>query len=85
VTDYTFFKAVDLSKVGEYKFTKVERPGKPEFVIKVVENVEFYVDLMKKHFDFGLIQKMFNRNDFKMIFDSMYGAAGPYAKAIFGR
>jgi phosphoglucomutase len=24
-----------------------------------------------------------DRKDFKMVFDAMYGAAGPYAKAIF--
>ena len=26
---------------------------------------------------------MLARNDFRMVFDAMYGAAGPYAKAIF--
>ena len=40
---------------------------------------------MKKEFDFIAIQRLLNRSDFKMVFDSMYGAAGPYAKAIFGK
>lgn len=38
---------------------------------------------MKKEFDFSLIQKLFDRSDFKMVFDGMYGASGPYAKALF--
>ena len=54
-------------------------------MIKVVENVEQYVKLMKQEFNFPLIQKLLDRSDFKMVFDSMSGAAGPYAKAIFGK
>jgi len=38
---------------------------------------------MKKEFDFGLIQNLFSRKDFHMVFDGMYGAAGPYAKHLF--
>jgi phosphoglucomutase len=30
-----------------------------------------------------LIGSLLSRNDFKMVFDAMFGAAGPYAKAIF--
>lgn len=85
MADHTFFKEIALSSVGEYRFTNVDRPGKPEFTIKVVENVEGYVQLMKKEFDFEVIQGLLNRSDFKMVFDAMSGAAGPYAKAIFGR
>lgn len=40
---------------------------------------------MKRLFDFPLIQKLLNRSDFKMVFDGMFGVAGPYAKAIFGQ
>jgi phosphoglucomutase len=39
---------------------------------------------MKHLFDFKAIQGLLNRSDFKMVFDAMYGAAGPYASAIFG-
>lgn len=38
---------------------------------------------MKKLFDFNAIKALLNRNDFKMVFDGLYGAAGPYAKTIF--
>lgn len=85
IADYTFFKTVDISKVGEYHFMNVARNDKPVFIIKVVENVDHYVQLMKRLFDFPLIQSLINRSDFKMVFDGMYGAAGPYAKAIFGK
>jgi phosphoglucomutase len=39
---------------------------------------------MKELFDFHAIQTLLERSDFKMVFDAMYGASGPYAKAIFG-
>ncbi len=39
---------------------------------------------MKKLFNFEHIQTLLNRSDFKMVFDGMYGAAGPYAYSIFG-
>jgi phosphoglucomutase len=54
------------------------------FIVKVVENVKIYVDLMKELFDFSVIQKLLQRKDFRVVLDAMYGAAGPYAKAIFG-
>lgn len=40
---------------------------------------------MKKLFDFTAIRKLLEREDFRMVFDAMYGAAGPYAKVIFGQ
>ncbi len=62
----------------------MNRHSKHVFVIKVVENVKHYVEYMKGLFDFKAIQTLLNRSDFKVVFDAMYGAAGPYAKAIFG-
>lgn len=52
--------------------------------MKVVENVSPYIALMEEQFDFEVIRKLFARSDFKFVFDGMYGAAGPYAKVLFG-
>jgi phosphoglucomutase len=70
--------------VGEYRFTQLQRPAKPLFVVRVVENVALYVETMRQLFDFKAIQRLLDRSDFRMTFDAMYGAAGPYASAIFG-
>lgn len=83
IADFNFSSVVDFGKIGEYKFTKVERVDKPNFTVKVVENIKHYVELMKQEFDFEAIQKLFSRDDFKFVFDGMYGVAGPYAKALF--
>ena len=74
---------IDLSKPGDYTFTNIKRSSKPTFTIRVVANIEIYVEEMRKLFDFGKIKTLLNRKDFKMVFDGMYGASGPYAKAIF--
>ena len=51
--------------------------------MKVVENVEHYISLMREEFDFEAITKLFARKDFKFAFDGMHGVAGPYAEALF--
>ena len=38
---------------------------------------------MREQFDFECIKKLLGRNDFKFLFDGLYGASGPYAKALF--
>jgi phosphoglucomutase len=38
---------------------------------------------MRQLFDFPAISKLLQREDFKMVFDGLYGASGPYAKAVF--
>ena len=38
---------------------------------------------MKSQFDFELIQKLFQRGDFKFVFDGMHGVAGPYAHDLW--
>lgn len=53
--DINFLSHISLSSTGEYHFTKVER-SKPLFVIKVVENVQIYLQLMRELFDFSAIK-----------------------------
>jgi len=81
--NFDFFSSINLSEIKDHVFENVKRPRKSTFTIKVVENVKGYVELMKSEFNFELIQSLLSRKDFKMVFDGMFGAAGPYAKAIF--
>jgi phosphoglucomutase len=74
---------IKFNEIGTYRFTNVERIDKPVFTVKIVENVAHYIALMKEQFDFDVIRKLFAREDFKFLFDGLYGAAGPYAKALF--
>ena len=81
--EFNFKDKINLKETGEYTFLNIERIDKPVFKVKVVENVLPYIELMKQQFDFKAISKLFTRPDFRFLFDGMYGAAGPYAKALF--
>ena len=48
IAKYTFCEKVNIKQIGEYVFPNVERIDKPIFQVKVVENIAFYMDLMKK-------------------------------------
>jgi len=84
VADFDFLSKVSLAEPGEYRFSSVQRAAKPVFTVKVVENVGLYINLMRELFDFEAIRGLLQREDFKMVLDAMFGAAGPYAKAVFG-
>jgi len=51
--------------------------------IEVIDSTKCQVDLLKTIFDFGAIKKLLDRDDFTMVYDSMNGVNGPYAKAVF--
>lgn len=80
-------------KIKEYKKTKLPKididtigvqnliPG--QFKIEVIDIAEDWMKLMKSIFDFGMIQNLINRKDFKFAYDGLHGSAGPYAKRIF--
>merc|ERR1712051_775214 len=42
-----------------------------------------HIALLKTIFDFDAIKNLLDRDDFSMIYDSMHGVNGPYAKAVF--
>jgi len=81
------------TKLTEYKICNgvpdisVAEPGKhtisDSFEVSVFPCVEDHVNLLKTVFDFGAIKTLFERSDFSMLYDSMNGVQGPYAKAIF--
>ncbi|KAF7457513.1 Phosphoglucomutase/phosphomannomutase alpha/beta/alpha domain I family protein [Cryptosporidium felis] len=68
---------VDLSKIGPQELI----PGK--FTVEVIDTVQDWLKLMKSIFDFPKIRSFLQRKDFKMVFDSLHGVAGPYAKELF--
>mmetsp|Transcript_28041 Transcript_28041/g.37447 ORF Transcript_28041/g.37447 Transcript_28041/m.37447 type:complete len:143 (+) Transcript_28041:577-1005(+) len=59
------------------------RAGDSPFVVKVIDNTEAYVALMKQLFDFEQIRTLLQRSDFSIRFDGMHGVAGPYARKVF--
>ncbi len=50
--------------------------------IVVFDPLEDYVALMQELFDFVALRELF-RGRFRMLFDAMHGATGPYARRIF--
>ncbi|KAI8804229.1 hypothetical protein BJ742DRAFT_825415 [Cladochytrium replicatum] len=69
--------AIDVSEIGTQTF------GDGTFVVEVVDSVDDYVTLMKEIYDFESIKGFFKaRKDFTVLFDSMHGVTGPYAKRI---
>ncbi|OII71932.1 uncharacterized protein cubi_00740 [Cryptosporidium ubiquitum] len=68
---------IDLSRVGMQELI----PN--QFTVEVIDTTEDWLALMKKIFDFEKIQNLLIRKDFKMVFDSMHGVAGPYARKVF--
>lgn len=53
-------------------------------VVHVIDSTETYLESMKSLFDFNALKAFVSRKDFNLLFDGMHGAAGPYAKRIFG-
>ncbi|KAK9174077.1 hypothetical protein cmbei_2003270 [Cryptosporidium meleagridis] len=68
---------IDLSKIGAQELI----PN--QFTVEVIDTSEDWLKLMKKIFDFQKVQSLLNRKDFKMVFDSMHGVAGQYARKLF--
>lgn len=76
---YEDIKDIDISKVGRTSWLG----GK--FETEVIDTIEIWANMMEEIFDFPAIKQLFKRPDFKMLYDGMYGVAGPYAKDIFLR
>ena len=74
---------IPLAAVGDHHIGGVEGFDH-QVAVHVIDSTEAYVELMRELFDFDKLKQFLNRPDFKMIFDGMHGASGPYAKKIFG-
>ena len=75
------FPAIDLSTPGATKV--ISKDGGLEVNIEVVSTTDAHVALLKSIFDFPAIQALLNRDDFTMVYDSMHGVNGPYARKVF--
>uniref|UniRef100_A0A7S0HRR7 phosphoglucomutase (alpha-D-glucose-1,6-bisphosphate-dependent) n=1 Tax=Phaeocystis antarctica TaxID=33657 RepID=A0A7S0HRR7_9EUKA len=79
ITSYKLCKDlpdVDLTKAASHELA-------PGFSVEVFSCVEDHLKLLQKVFDFDAIKALFARKDFSVIYDSMNGVQGPYAKAVF--
>lgn len=75
------FPAIDISKVGATTVKPDDDSG--EVTVEVIPATENHVSLLKSIFDFPAIKALLDREDFTMIYDSMHGVNGPFAKAVF--
>jgi len=75
------FPSIDIATIGE---TVVESAdGSSSVSVEVIDTTAPSVKLLKSIFDFDAIKNLLDRPDFSMIYDSMHGVNGPYARAIF--
>lgn len=72
---------VDINQLG--LTTIASDDGSAEVNIHVIDSTETHVSLLQSIFDFDAIKKLLDRKDFSMVYDSMYGVNGPYAKKVF--
>jgi phosphoglucomutase/UDP-N-acetylglucosamine pyrophosphorylase len=56
--------------------------GLSSVTVEVIDSTQNHVSLLKTIFDFGAIKNLLDRDDFSIVYDSMHGVNGPYAKAV---
>ncbi|KAJ7623140.1 phosphoglucomutase [Roridomyces roridus] len=80
IESYKLVKAdpLDLSKIGEFSFTKSTS-------VQIIDSVADYVEMLESIFDFPLIKSFLSSraNEFRVLFDGLHGVTGPYAEAMF--
>mmetsp|Transcript_1664 Transcript_1664/g.2247 ORF Transcript_1664/g.2247 Transcript_1664/m.2247 type:complete len:1058 (+) Transcript_1664:64-3237(+) len=75
------FPTIDIATAGSTSVAGAD--GSDEVTIEVIDSTEAHVNLLKTIFDFGSIKTLLDREDFTMVYDTMSGVNGPYAKAVF--
>lgn len=75
ITEYRILEAddLDISVLGETRLGGMR--------VEVIDSVSIYAELMSSLFDFDAIRALF-RSGFRMRFDAMHAATGPYATHI---
>eukprot|EP00551_Chaetoceros_affinis_P004053 CAMPEP_0203680790 /NCGR_PEP_ID=MMETSP0090-20130426/40614_1 /ASSEMBLY_ACC=CAM_ASM_001088 /TAXON_ID=426623 /ORGANISM="Chaetoceros affinis, Strain CCMP159" /LENGTH=1059 /DNA_ID=CAMNT_0050549027 /DNA_START=51 /DNA_END=3230 /DNA_ORIENTATION=+ len=74
------FPTIDIGTVGTTSVKGAD--GSTEVNVEVISATEVHVSLLKTIFDFDSIKALLDRPDFTMVYDSMHGVNGPYAKAV---
>jgi len=75
------FPTIDITKVGSTCVAAED--GSSSVVVEVIPSTQSHVALLKTIFDFGAIKTLLDREDFTMVYDSMHGVNGPFAKSVF--
>jgi len=78
ITSYKVLDAptIDLSKIGEFTYGPTK--------VSIIDPVSDYLELLESIFDFPLIRDFLHlhHSDFRVLFDGLNGATGPYARAL---
>lgn len=75
------FPIVDINTNGNVTVKAAD--GSTEANVEVIDSTEAHVALLKSIFDFAAIKALLDRDDFSMVYDTMHGVNGPYAKKVF--
>ena len=75
------FPTIDITTPGSTCVIALD--GSAEVNVEIISTTETHVSLLKTIFDFKAIKELLDRDDFSMVYDSMHGVNGPYAKAVF--
>ena len=77
-----FGREVSIETPQVHELGSVE--GFSEFSVEVFDSTLTYVELLRTLFNFDDLKAFVQRSDFKLVFDGMHGASGPYASLILG-
>lgn len=90
VTDAVHQATLSISRyrIAEAAHVDIDHDGETrlgETVVRVIDPVADYADLMETLFDFDRIRALFESGRFDMRFDAMHAVTGPYAVCILER
>jgi len=75
------FPHIDIAKAGTT--TVASDDGSSSVAVEVIPSTESHIALLKTIFDFNAVRALLDRDDFSMVYDSMHGVNGPFARAAF--